>query len=403
MNTLASHRSQVQPFRVMQMLDLVQRRRREGHETIMLCAGQPVTGAPTAALDAAEAGLRSSPLGYTEVIGDRDLRETVAAWHSTTYGVNTSARNVIITTGSSGGFVAAFLALLDHGDTVALSVPGYPAYRNILTALGARIVDLVCDAHTRFQPTADMLDALPAEDRPRAVIVTSPGNPTGTIIDPAELERIARWCEDNDAVLISDEDYHGMSFGRELATARQFSDRAVVVGTLSKYFSMTGWRVGWLIVPDELLTPIENLQASLALCPPAISQVAGNAAFSATALTELAGHIDRYRATRAVLLEELPRLGLSTFAEPDGGLYLWLYVGSVTRDSEAWCHQLVEDIGVAFAPGVDFDPIHGHEWVRLSLCGPVDEAHKACRRLGQWLQDNHLPDTGTTPHPRPKG
>lgn len=383
--TLASARSEVQPFRVMQMLDLVHRRRREGHDTIMLCAGQPATGAPAAALDAAEQELRTSALGYTEVIGDRDLREEVARWHSTTYGVETSADNVVITTGSSGGFVAAFLAVLDHGDTVALTCPGYPAYRNILRSLGARVVDLVCDESTRFQPTAGMLEALPEEDRPRAVIVTSPGNPSGTIIDPQELDRIARWCEDNDAVLISDEDYHGMSFGRPLATARQFSDRAIVVGTLSKYFSMTGWRVGWLILPDELVTSVENLQASLALCAPAISQVAGRAAFSAQARAELDGHVETYRAARQVLIDELPRIGFPHFAEPDGGLYLWLDVSHVTDDSEAWCHTLVEEIGVALAPGVDFDPVDGHHRVRLSLCAPEEETREACRRLGEYV------------------
>ncbi|RNE50054.1 pyridoxal phosphate-dependent aminotransferase [Corynebacterium alimapuense] len=369
----------------MQMLDLVHRRRREGLETIMLCAGQPPTGAPQAALDAAAASLHESTLGYTEVVGDRELREIIATWHSQTYGVDTSADNIVITTGSSGGFVASFLAVLDHGDAVALSCPGYPAYRNILESLGARVIDLVCDADTRFQPTAAMLEALPEADRPKAVIVTSPGNPTGTIIDPAELERIARWCEDNGAVLISDEDYHGMSFGRELASARQFSDRAIVVGTLSKYFSMTGWRVGWLIVPDELLTPIENLQASLSLCAPAISQVAGRAAFGAPARAELDGHIERYRAARAVFLEELPKIGFDRFADPDGGLYLWVDVSSVTDDSEAWCKELVDAIGVALAPGVDFDPINGHKWVRLTLCAPEEETREACRRLGRYL------------------
>lgn len=385
--TLASSRSNVQPFRVMQMLDLVHRRRREGRETIMLCAGQPATGAPTPALAAAGEELHASALGYTEVIGDRNLRETVATWHSQTYGVDTSAENVVITTGSSGGFVAAFLATLDHGDVVALSCPGYPAYRNILNSLGARVVDLACDESTRFQPTADMLEALPDADKPKAVIVTSPGNPSGTIIDPAELERIAKWCEDNGAVLISDEDYHGMSFGRPLATARQFSDRAIVVGTLSKYFSMTGWRVGWLILPDELITPVENLQASLALCAPAISQVAGRAAFSPEARAELDTHVEHYRAARRVLLSELPKIGFTRFAEPDGGLYLWLDVSHVTDDSEAWCHELVEKIGVAFAPGVDFDPATGHKWVRLSLCAPEEDTREACRRLGEYVSD----------------
>ncbi|WP_033378054.1 pyridoxal phosphate-dependent aminotransferase [Corynebacterium lubricantis] len=365
----------------MRMLDLVHRRKREGKDTIMLCAGQPSTGAPAPALEAVSEVLHTDALGYTEVVGDRELREIIANWHSETYGVTTNADNVIITTGSSGGFVNAFLACLDAGDTVALPRPGYPAYRNILESLGCKIVDMVCDASTRFQPTADMLDEL----KPDAVMVTSPGNPTGTIIDPEELERIAKWCDDNGAWLISDEDYHGMSFGRPEATARQFSDNAIVVGTLSKYYSMTGWRVGWLILPDALLEPVENLQASLALCAPAVSQVAAKGAFSEASRATLDGYVEDYRAVREVLLEELPKTGLDTMADPDGGLYLWLDVSKYTDDSEAWCIQLVDEIGVAFAPGVDFDPVNGNTWVRLSLCSTPEQARDACARLDAYL------------------
>lgn len=378
-------RGVVEPFRVMKMLDLVTRRREAGQDTIMLCAGQPATGAPGPVLDAAAAALHASPLGYTEVVGDRELREIIADWHSRTYGVDTGPGNVIVTTGSSGGFLAAFTAVLEIGDKVALPRPGYPAYRNILQALGVEVIDLVCDATTNFQPTSALLAALPAEDKPKAVLVTSPGNPTGTIIDPAELARIATWCEANGAVLISDEDYHGMSFGPRTASAREFSDRAVVVGTLSKYFSMTGWRVGWLILPEDLVETVENLQASIALCAPAISQIAGRAAFGDAARTELDGHLDDYRATRAVLLEELATLGLENYAEPDGGLYLWVDVSPLTSDSETWARELIDTIGVAVAPGIDFDPVDGHNWVRLSLCGPAEEAREAGRRLRRHL------------------
>lgn len=377
----ASKRGQVQPFRVMRMLDLVHRRRREGKDIIMLCAGQPSTGAPEPARNVVAEVLQSDALGYTEVVGDRELREIIANWHSETYGVTTKADNVIITTGSSGGFVNAFLACLDAGDTVALPRPGYPAYRNILESLGCNIVDMVCDASTRFQPTAEMLDEL----KPDAVMVTSPGNPTGTIIDPAELERIAAWCDANGAWLISDEDYHGMSFGRPEATARQFSDNAIVVGTLSKYYSMTGWRVGWLILPDALLEPVENLQASLALCAPAVSQVAAKGAFSVEARSTLDSYVEDYAAVREVLLEELPKIGLDTMADPDGGLYLWLDVSKYTDDSEAWCLTLVDEIGVALAPGIDFDQVNGNTWVRLSLCSTPEQAREACARLNSYL------------------
>ncbi|WP_018582767.1 pyridoxal phosphate-dependent aminotransferase [Corynebacterium pilosum] len=370
----------------MQMLDLVQRRKREGKDTIMLCAGQPSTGAPLPAIEAVTQVLNDDALGYTEVVGDAQLRQIIADWHSKTYGVDTEAHSVVITTGSSGGFVNAFLACLDAGDTVALPNPGYPAYRNILESLGGNIVTMETDASTRFQPTADHLEELrkSGEDI-KAVMVTSPGNPTGTIIDPAELERIAAWCDANGAWLISDEDYHGMSFGRPEATARQFSKNAVVVGTLSKYYSMTGWRVGWLILPDALLEPVENLQASLALCAPAVSQVAARGAFTDAARETLDGYVEDYRSVREVLLEELPKIGLDTFADPDGGLYLWVDVSKYTQDSEAWCHELVDKIGVAFAPGIDFDPTGGNTWVRLSLCSTPELAREACARLDDYL------------------
>lgn len=379
-----STRSNVQPFRVMQMLDRVHRRRREGKDTIMFCAGQPLTGAPEAVIEEAEIALRSGPLGYTEVIGDREFRERIADWHSATYDVDTNPDNVIVTTGSSGGFVASFIATLDHGDYVAMPTPGYPAYRNILESLGAKVLNLRCTAETRFQPTAQMLEELP--HKPKAVIVTSPGNPTGTIIDPEELERIAKWCDDNDAVLISDEDYHGMSFGRPLATAHQFSKNAIVVGTLSKYFSMTGWRVGWIIVPDELVTPIENLQASLSLCAPAIGQAAGRAAFTLEAGAELDAHVEAYREAREVFVDKLPEIGLGTFADPDGGLYLWVDVSAYTDDSEEWALRLLDEAGVAVAPGVDFDPEEGHKWIRLSLCASKEDTIEGVRKIGEFIK-----------------
>lgn len=385
MNPLST-RSHVEPFRVMQMLDIIHQRKHRGLDTLMLCVGQPSTGGPRPALDATAKVLYSDPLGYTEIIGDLELRETVAAWHREKYGVGTRQDNVVITTGSSAAFVAAFLVYLEHGDNVALACPGYPAYRAILKSLGANIVDLRCTAETRFQPTAAMLEALPAEQRPKLLIVTSPGNPTGTIIDPGELGKIAHWCEANGCVLLSDEDYHGISFGRPTATARAFSDKSVVVGTLSKYFSMTGWRIGWLILPEEHVQRFSDLQGSLSLCPPAISQKAAVGAFAPEAIAELDGHVARYAQSRDIFLEEFPKMGLDTFADPDGGLYLWTNIAHLTDDSEAFCRQLIDEIGVAFAPGVDFDPEQGAEWIRVSLCASVEDTREACRRLGEYLR-----------------
>lgn len=374
-----SARSQVQPFRVMQILAAAQQR----PGSIMMCVGQPTTGAPRAVVKQAQRSLAEHQLGYTATLGTPELRERIARWHRDTYGSNTQAANVVVTTGSSGGFVALFLAALDHGDCIAMTRPGYPAYRNTLQALGARIVEVPCGPETRFQPTVEQLEKLP--EPPRALIVTSPDNPTGTIIDAAELARIAEWCEARSCLLISDEIYHGISYGRQCATARNYSSQAVVVGSLSKFFSMTGWRLGWLIVPDELVEPLENLQANLALCPPAISQYAALAAFDEEAQSEVRGHVERYAASRSMLLKRLPQLGLDRFAPPDGGFYLYVDVSHLTADSEAWCREVLETTGVAFAPGVDFDPVDGHKYIRISFCLDIAQIEEACERIAKIL------------------
>ena len=377
MNAQPSQRSHVDPFRVMQILG------QTDEKSLVLCVGQPSSGAPTPVIRRVQQALIDAPLGYTPTLGTDELRATIADWHNATYGVTTRPENVVITTGSSGGFVALFLAALDHGDTIAMSRPGYPAYRNTLQALGAQIVDLPCGSDTRFQPTARMLAEL--DTVPKAVIVTSPDNPSGTIIDPGELRAIAEWCDANGCLLISDEIYHGISYGRPCASARDYSHRAVTVGSLSKYFSMTGWRLGWLIVPDDLVEPLENLEANLALCPPAISQYAALEAFTPESRAELDAHVADYAQARDVLLQELPSMGLGNFAPPDGGFYLYIDVSHLTDDSEQWCDQLLQDTGVAIAPGVDFDPIDGHKYVRVSFCVSLETIRAACDRLRQWL------------------
>ncbi|CAB0872088.1 aspartate aminotransferase [Corynebacterium diphtheriae] len=374
-----SDRSHVDPFRVMQIL--VEARSRD--DALLLCVGQPSTGAPRAVIERVHSRIDASALGYTATLGIPELREAIAQWHAQTYGIDTAARNVVVTTGSSGGFVALFLAALDHGDPIAMTRPGYPAYRNALTALGAKIIDLPCGAETRFQPTVEMLEA--CVEKPKALIVTSPDNPSGTIIDGAELARITDWCERNSCLLISDEIYHGITYGRECHSAREYSDKAVVVGSLSKYFSMTGWRLGWLIVPDELVEALDNLQANLALCPPAVSQEAALAAFGPEARAELESHVQRYARNRALLLKRLPELGLDKSAPPDGGFYLYIDVSEHTDDSEVWVRELLNATGVALAPGVDFDPVDGHRFVRLSFCGEYEEILQACERLRTFM------------------
>lgn len=382
---LASRRSEVAPFHVMDVLALAQERQRTHGDALFLCVGQPATAAPAAAIARARADLENQVLGYTAAIGTPELRETIAAWHRENYGTDTEAADVVITTGSSGGFVALFLAALDIGDDIVLARPGYPAYRNTLQALGANIVEIDCGPETRFQLTVGHLEALPRV--PKAVIVTSPDNPTGTIIDADELRAITKWCEQHDCLLISDEIYHGITYGRKCASAREFSDAAVVVGSVSKYFSMTGWRVGWLIVPEWLRAPLDRLEANLTVCPPAISQEAAVEAFSAESIAELNSHVTRYARNRDVLLEGLPRVGLGNIAPPDGGFYIYaniegLYDDPSSVDSMAWARALLAATGVAVAPGIDFDTENGHEWVRLCFAGETSEMEEAVRRIG---------------------
>ena len=380
-----SSRSNVAPFYVMEVLAAAQERNRTHGDALFLCAGQPATGAPKEVLATAKQQIDASVLGYTEAVGTPELRETIATYHRAQYGTDTVADDVVITTGSSGGFVSLFLAALDVGDDIVLARPGYPAYRNTLQALGANVIEIDCGAESRFQLTVEHLAALPRT--PKAVIVTSPDNPTGTIIDVPELAAIARWCSDNDCLLISDEIYHGISYGRRCASAREFSQDAVVVGSVSKYFSMTGWRIGWLIIPEWLRAPLDRLSANLAVCPPAISQSAAVAAFSDSSLSELNSHVERYRRNREILLEGLPTVGLNKIAPPDGGFYIYaniasLYDDPTAVDSKTWARDLLAATGVAVAPGLDFDTAAGREWVRLCFAGQTSEMEEAIQRIG---------------------
>ncbi|GAA1147532.1 pyridoxal phosphate-dependent aminotransferase [Ornithinicoccus hortensis] len=374
-----SARSRVEPFHVMEVLRAASERARTHGDAIFLCAGQPSTPAPAAVRKAAAEAMEREVLGYTEATGILPLREAIAGHHRDWYGIEVSADDVVVLTGSSAAFSTLFLAAFDAGDTVAMTRPGYPAYRNTLSALGCEVLELDCGAETRYQPTVAMLEALP--EPPRGLIVASPSNPTGTIIDPDELAAIARWCDEVDCLLISDEIYHGISYGRPNASAWQTSRSGVVVGSVSKYFSMTGWRLGWALVPEHLRRPMEVLTQNLSICPPAISQHAAVAAFSGEARQELDGHVQRYAVNRDLLLRRLPALGLGSFAPPDGAFYAWCDIAHLTDDSVQWCQDVLARTGVALTPGVDFDTARGRQMVRLSFAGGTGEIDEALDRL----------------------
>jgi len=383
-----AQRGQVEPFHVMEVLKAANQRAASHGDVITLCAGQPSTPAPRPALAAAQRALASGVvLGYTDATGIRALREGIAEHYGQRYRLAVDPDQVIVTTGSSAGFTAVFLAAFEAGDTVLMARPGYPAYRNTLHALGCRVVEIDCLEDTRYQPTVGQLEeyVAAAGTPPAGLIIASPANPTGTIIEPAELAAIATWCEAHGTLLISDEIYHGVTYGMPAVSAWETSRSAVLVGSFSKYFSMTGWRVGWLVVPPELVRPIELLVGNLNICAPAVSQVAALGALSDEARVELEGHVRRYAVNRDLLLGRAPEIGVTTMAPPDGAFYLYADVSHLTGDSMAWCFRVLADTGVALTPGVDFDTRIGRQFVRLSFAGGTAEVDEALTRLAAYV------------------
>jgi aspartate/methionine/tyrosine aminotransferase len=346
---------------------------------IRMEVGQPGTGAPRGAVAAAAAALRSgAALGYTEALGLPSLRARIARHYAEWYGLALSPARVAVTVGASGAFPLAFLAAFDPGDRVALAAPFYPPYVNILEALGLVPVWIECDAATRFQPTVAMLAAL--DPPPAGLILASPCNPAGTMLHPDEFAAIAAWCEAEGVRLISDEIYHGLHYDAPLATAAALP-HAVVVNSFSKYFSMTGWRVGWMVLPEDLTRPVERLAQNFFISAPHIAQVAAEAAFGCTA--ELEANVARYRRARDLLLAALPAAGFA-LGPAEGAFYLFADVGRLTNDSEAFCARMLAEAGIAAAPGVDFDRRRGSRFVRFSYCGPESDMREAAERLVRW-------------------
>lgn len=344
--------------------------------------GQPGTGAPRGAAEAAIRALQAgAPMGYTEAFGLASLRARIARHYAEKYGLAVPAARIAVTVGASGAFPLAFLAAFDAGDRVAMAAPFYPPYANILTALGMVPQLLPCDAATRFQPTLAMLERL--DPRPAGLIVASPCNPAGTMLAPDDLAAIARWCHAKGVRLISDEIYHGLSYGSVAeSSAAAFSESAVVVNSFSKYFSMTGWRIGWLVLPEDLLRPVECLAQNFFISAPHVAQVAAEAAFDCT--EELEANKARYARSRAALLEGLPRAGFDRIAQADGAFYLWCDVGHLTNDSLDFCARMLEGAGIAASAGVDFDRDRGARFLRLSYCGPEEAMAQAPGRLAAW-------------------
>ncbi|MGL5823507.1 MAG: pyridoxal phosphate-dependent aminotransferase [Nocardioides sp.] len=385
-------RANVSPFHVMDLIAAASDRQRIHGDLISLVAGQPMTGAPAPVREAAHRLLDSTdPLGYTMAIGIPELREAIAGHYRRRHKLPISAADVVVTTGSSGGFQLAFLAAFEPGDRVVMARPGYPCYRNALTALGCAVIEIETGPETRFQPTvAHLAELHDSGIDVRGLILASPANPTGTMLLPAELAALTEWCANHGVQLISDEIYHGIEYapdgsaataGSMTRTAWEFSREAIVFGSLSKYFSMTGWRIGWMLVPPRLHRAVDVLTGNFTICPPVLAQHAAVAAFTDASYAELNGHVDRYAVNRKLLLDGLPALGIDQLAPADGAFYAYADVRHVTDDTMALCHQLLAETGVALAPGVDFDTVHGGKFLRFSFAGSTADVIAALDRL----------------------
>jgi len=380
MSLKASRRGLVPPFIAMDVLRAANAREAAGERVIHLEVGQPGTPAPDAVLDAARQALADDRIGYTDAEGIAPLREAIAGHYRAQYGVAVDPAEIVVTTGSSAAFQLAFLAAFEAGDRVALGAPGYPAYRNILSALGLETVLIEVGENAHYQPNPELLADIPDL---AGLIIASPANPTGTMIAPAELQRLSEYCHGRGIRLVSDEIYHGIVYEGAAQTARAFGREAIVVNSFSKYYSMTGWRLGWMLVPPDLARSVECLAQNFYISPPALSQLAGIAAFRCRA--ELDAHVARYRANRDLLIATMRKAGLSRFAPADGAFYLYVDVSALTRDSEAFCRKMLAETGVATTPGRDFDPIRGSDWLRLSFAGSTEDIAEAASRLANWL------------------
>jgi aspartate/methionine/tyrosine aminotransferase len=379
----ASGRSQVPPFMVMDVMAAAARIEASGGHVIHMEVGQPAAAAPKTAIAAARKALDAGRIDYTSALGIASLRSRIARHYRDRYGCSVDAERIVVTTGSSGGFILAFLAMFEPGDRVAVTVPGYPPYRHILTALGCEPVLIETSSDTRHALTGEALLAAHRKAPLKGVLVGSPANPTGTMMSRAALVSLIGAAEAAGIRFISDEIYHGLDYAFPAVTAAELSPQAFVINSFSKYFCMTGWRVGWMVVPEQLVRPIERLQQNLLISVPTLSQIAAEAAFEGAAEMEA---IKRgYEENRRILIEGLPKAGLTKFLPADGAFYLYADVSDFTSDSFAFASEMLEKAHVAVTPGVDFDPVHGRTFIRLSYARSAEDMHEAVSRIAQRL------------------
>ena len=375
-----STRGAIPPFIVMDVMAAASEREASGKDVLHMEVGQPGTPAPGMVRDAARTALDNDRIGYTLALGIPPLRKRLSQHYKDMYGLDVTSDRMVVTTGSSGAFVVSFLSVFDSGDRVALADPGYPAYRNILKSLGIEVVGIPVGPETNFQPTPDVLENI--EGDLDGLIIASPSNPTGTMIARDEMIALVQYCKEHGIRLISDEIYHGVTYENAACSALEFSDDAIIINSFSKYFSMTGWRLGWMVVPESLLRSVECLSQNLFISPPTLSQLAGVAAFDC--YEELDGLVANYKRNRDLLLEMLPKAGFDKLSQAEGAFYLYADVAHLTNDSEEFCRRCLAETGVAITPGIDFDPQRGNRTVRFSFAGPYEEMAEAAKRLIDW-------------------
>ncbi len=378
-----SLRSRVAPFLAMEVFAASAELERNGASIIHMEAGEPGAPAPQCARDAAVAALTLGRIGYTESLGRPSLRARIARHYAETYNVDVAPSRIVVTTGSSAGFLLSFLSVFDPGARVAIAAPGYPAYRNIMEALGIVCVTLETHADTRYAVTARMIEEAHAAQKLDGVLLMSPANPSGTMMTRDALRDVCETCDRLGIAFISDEIYHGLTYEEPAETALAFSSSAIVVNSFSKYFCMTGWRIGWLVLPDDLVRPAERLQQSLAISVPYLSQIAAEAVFDAR--DELEATRASYARNRAYLMEHLPRMGLGNFHPVDGAFYVYIDIAHLTNDSSDVCKRMLHEAGVAATPGHDFDRARGAHTMRLSFAGSEADVVEGVARLEKWL------------------
>lgn len=375
-----SSRSDVDPFIVMDVMQAAARAEAAGRHIIHMEVGQPGTGAPKGAAHALTAAMAQNPLGYTVALGLPALRARIARMYGDWYNVDLDPERVVITAGSSAAFILAFTALFDSGDRVGIGAPGYPSYRQILGALGMVPVDLPTAAENRFQPVPADFAGMDL----RGLMVASPANPTGTMLDRAAMAALVGACHETGASFISDEIYHGVEYEKKAVTALEITDECYVINSFSKYFSMTGWRIGWMVVPEDQVRVVERIAQNMFICAPHASQVAALAAMDCE--DELQANMDVYRANRALMLEGLPLAGFDRIAPPDGAFYVYADVSEITDDSRALASEILDKAGVAVTPGLDFDPVRGHTTLRFSYARSTADIREGLARLTAFMR-----------------